>query len=101
MYSLEIQNLLNAKSITSNTKSQDLSSSDDGLTRIALDRFRILEVKEDIDLKSFVEEQYKLKYTARKIFFEFTTREEEIGDDKEVVLMNKVDILDPQLSTIQ
>ena len=71
-----------------------MSSNDDGLTRIDLDRFRILEVKEDIDIRSFVEEQYQLQYIDRKIFFEFTTREEEIGDDKEVILMNKVCVLD-------
>ena len=75
--------------------SQDLSCNlDDGLTRVDLHRFRILDVKEDIDLRSFVEDQYKLQYNARKFFFEFTTREEEIGDDKEVILMNKVALLD-------
>ena len=75
--------------------SQDLSGNlDDGLTRVDLHRFRILDVKEDIDLRSFVEDQYKLQYNARKFFFEFTTREEEIGDDKEVILMNKVALLD-------
>lgn len=67
-----------------------MSSNNDGLTRVDLDRFRILEVKEDIDLRSFVEENHKLQYNARKFFFEFTSREEDIGDDKEVILMNKV-----------
>ena len=47
-------------------------------------------MKEDIDLRSFVEEVHKLEYNARKFFFEFTSREEEITDDKEVILMNKV-----------
>ena len=70
---------------------QDLSSSnDDGLTRVGIDRFRVLEVEEDVDLRSFVEEQHKLEYNARKFFFEFTSREEEIGDDKEIILMDKV-----------
>ena len=41
-----------------------------------------------------MEEKHKLQYNARKFFFEFTTREEEIGDDKEVVLMTKVAMLD-------
>ena len=77
------------------SKSQDLSTDHgDRLTRVDLHHFRILEVKEDIDLRSLVEEQYKLQYNARKFFFEFTTREEEIGDDKEVILMAKVAVLD-------
>ena len=77
------------------SQSQELSCSrSDGLKRVDLHRFRILEVKEDIDLRSFVEEKHKLQYNARKFFFEFTTREEEIGDDKEVVLMTKVAVFD-------
>ena len=52
------------------------------------DRFRILEVKNDCELKGFIEAQ-NLTFQSGAAFYEFTRTEEDVND-KEVILMDKV-----------
>ena len=53
------------------------------------DRFIRLNVDKDCELKTFIEES---EYTFHRgaAFYEFTREEEDIEDDKEVILMDKV-----------
>ena len=54
-------------------------------------RFDILNVKKTCTLRDFVEKTHQLvPYNPRRFFFEFVSAEEEITDDKEIILMNKV-----------
>ena len=58
--------------------------------RMDVEHFVIFEVGKDCELKEFVEKEKKLPFTRGCAFFEFVHDVESISEDKEVVLMNKV-----------
>ena len=55
------------------------------------ERLEILDVLKTCSLRDFVENTHQLKpYNPRRFFFEFSSAKEEITDDKEIILMDKV-----------
>ena len=63
------------------------------LVPVHSERFEKLDVKIDCSLIDLIEVTYKRKYKPNCAFFEFTHDSEDISEDKEVILMNKVSIL--------
>ena len=59
------------------------------LVEVANDRFIRLNVNKDCELKTFIEES-ECTFHRGAAFYEFTRAEEDIEDDKEVILMDKV-----------
>ena len=61
----------------------------EGLVQVAADRFKLLHVSEDCDLATLLRKQ---GFTLQPggIFYEFTRSKENITEEKEVVLMDKV-----------
>ena len=53
------------------------------------ERFIKLEVKEDCELKTFIQD-HSLTFQRGAAFYEFTRAEEDVKVDKEVILMDKV-----------
>ena len=74
-------------------KLQEPASSSDTLDSVKPERFQVLNVDEDCNLRFFVKSVHGLKYEARRFFFEFVSREEEVTDDKEIILLDKVNYL--------
>ena len=70
---------------------QDLGSDTDNLEPVDSGRLEILDVKETCSLRDFVEKTHQLvPYNPRRFFFEFVGAKENITDDKEIILMDKV-----------
>ena len=73
---------------------QDLGSDTDNLEPVDPGRLEILNVKKTCSLRNFVEKTHKLvPYNPRRFFFEFVGANENISDDKEIILMDKVSIV--------
>jgi hypothetical protein len=72
---------------------QELGSDNDNLDLEPVDsgRLEILDVNKTCSLRDFVEKTHQLvPYNPRRFFFEFTCDKEDITDDKEIILMDKV-----------
>ena len=75
------------------TDSTDLGSNGvEELISVTGDRFLILDVEEPCELKlyNFIEETHSKRYEPGCAFFEFTSATEDIGIEKEVILMKRV-----------
>lgn len=59
------------------------------LVKIEHGRFEVYPVKKNCELSSLIVE-YDLKYKIGCIYYEFTRREEDVREDKSVILMEKV-----------
>ena len=63
----------------------------DNLESVDSGRLEILNINKTCSLRDFVEKTHQLvPYNPRRFFFEFTSAKENITDDKEIILMNKV-----------
>ena len=51
-------------------------------------RFKMFKVDEDTDLHNYFEDKLKRCFERGLTFFEFVCVEEDVNDDREVVLMN-------------
>ena len=70
---------------------QDLGSDSENLELIDSERLEILDVKKTCSLRDFVEKTHQLvPYNPRRFFFEFDSANEDISDDKEIILIDKV-----------
>lgn len=61
----------------------------EGLVQAAADRFKVLHVSEDCDLSTLLRKQ-GFTFQPGGVFYEFTRSKENITEEKEVVLMDKV-----------
>ena len=64
-------------------------------------RFEWLDVPHDTDLHTFISEKKKHVYKRGTAFFEFTSAVEDINDDREVILRDKVQIYYTVFTTLQ
>ena len=70
---------------------QDLGYDTYDLESIDSGRLEILNVNKICSLRDFVEKIHHLvPYNPRRFFFEFISAEEDISDDKEIIIMDKV-----------
>ena len=70
---------------------QDLGSDTDNLEPVESGRLEILDVEDTCSLRDFVEKTHQLvPYNPRRLFFEFVGANENISDDKEIILIEKV-----------
>lgn len=69
---------------------QNLGSDTDDLEAVNPERFEILEVKKTCTLRDFVEKTLQLPYEPKRFFFEFVSASENISDNLEIILVEKV-----------
>ena len=70
---------------------QDLGYDTYDLEPIDSGRLEILNVNKTCSLRDFVEKIHQLvPYNPRRFFFEFVSAEEDISDDKQIIIMDKV-----------
>ena len=60
--------------------------------------FRLIKVKNDCELRDFIEKEYKHPFRRGCVFFEFTHEIENISEWNEVIFMKKVSIYDILIS---
>ena len=62
---------------------------EEGLIQVATDRFKLLHVSEDCDIATLIKNQ-GFTFQSGGVFYEFTRHKENITEEKEIVLMDKV-----------